>query len=381
MSSIQTEVFSVNDIIQNFCIEGDFAEAKIFGSGHINDTFYIKNNRENLPDYLLQRINHHVFKDVSGVIDNIYMVTSHLKNKLKETYGDDVDKRVLSLIPAKDKKLFVKDNNGNFWRMYIFMSGSKSYDVVTNDRQAREGGRAFGEFQSLLSDMNPQLLSETIVDFHNIIKRLKDFYVALENDELGRKASIAKEIEFIKNREEEMSTIYNWGKAGLIPQRITHNDTKFNNILFDRDDKAQCIIDLDTVMSGYVAYDFGDAIRTLINTTVEDEQDLSKIQLNIPLFKAYTEGYSETASSFINTKEVDSLFYGMMLLPYMQGVRFLTDYLQGDTYFKTAYPEHNLIRTQSQFYLLNKMEEEKDLLSEIIQESFFNDNNPSTLLA
>lgn len=370
MSSIQTEAFSVNEIIQNFCIEGDFAEAKIFGSGHINDTFYIKNNQQDLPDYLLQRINHHVFKDVSGVIDNIYMVTSHLKNKLRETYGDDVDKRVLSLIPAKDKKLFVKDSNGNFWRMYIFMSGSKSYDIVTSDKQAREGGKAFGEFQSLLSDMNPQLLSETIVDFHNIIKRLKDFHIALENDELGRKALVAQEIEFIKAREEEMSTIYNWGKAGSIPQRITHNDTKFNNILFDRDDKAQCIIDLDTVMSGYIAYDFGDAIRTLINTTVEDEQDLSKIQLNIPLFKAYTKGYSETASSFITTKEVDSLYYGMMLLPYMQGVRFLTDYLQGDTYFKTAYTEHNLIRTKAQFYLLSKMEEEKDLLSEIIQESF-----------
>jgi hypothetical protein len=370
MSSIQTEVFSVNDIIQNFCIEGNFSEAKIFGSGHINDTFLVKNTQVDQPDYLLQRINHHVFKDVSGVIDNIYMVTSHLKNKLKEVYGNGVDKRVLSLIPAKDRKLFVKDSNGNFWRMYIFMTGAKSYDLVTSDKQAREGGRAFGEFQSLLSDMNPKLLSETIVDFHNIIKRLKDFDIALENDVLGRKASIADEIAFIRKREDEMSTIYKWGKADLIPQRITHNDTKFNNILFDRDDKAQCIIDLDTVMSGYIAYDFGDAIRTLINTTVEDEQELSKIHLNIPLFKAYTEGYAEKASGFITPKEVDSLYFGMMLLPYMQGVRFLTDYLQGDTYFKTAYQEHNLIRTQAQFHLLSKMEDEKDLLSEIIQESF-----------
>jgi Ser/Thr protein kinase RdoA (MazF antagonist) len=166
-----------------------------------------------------------------------------------------------------------------------------------------------------------------------------------------------------------MSVIYNWGRAGVLPKRITHNDTKFNNILFDADDNAECVIDLDTVMSGHVAYDFGDAIRTIINTTVEDEPDLDKIQINIPLFKAYAEGYINEAHAFLTYKEVESLFLGTMLLPYMQGVRFLTDYLQGDTYFKTAYPGHNLIRAKAQFQLLTKLEEQDQLLRRIIADT------------
>lgn len=364
-----TKAFDIPAIIDKFSIVGSIAEAEAFGNGHINDTFLLKNADPSNPDYLLQRVNHHVFKDVPGLMNNIDLVTTHLKNKLEAGLGDDADKQVLCLIPANDEKLYHQDAEGNFWRVYIFLSGSRSYDIVLTGQQAYEGGKAFGHFQSQLSDMDTDDLSETIVDFHNIQKRLKDLHIAIKENVAGRVASVLPEIEFIKDREEVMSVIYNWGKSGVLPQRITHNDTKFNNVLFDADDKAVCVIDLDTVMAGHIAYDFGDAIRTIINTAAEDEADLQKIQINVSLFKAYVEGYIKEASSFLTDKEIESLFLGVMLLPYMQGVRFLTDHLQGDTYFKIAYPGHNLVRAKAQFRLLTKLEEQHQLLRQIITDT------------
>lgn len=354
MSVNASQDLNIYNIIKNFCIDGEFMPPKKFGSGHINDSFLIRNKSRLGQDYLLQKINHHVFKDVSGVINNI-KVTAHLKNKMSEQIGDKVDDRVLSLIPARDRQFFIKDEAGDYWRMYLFIRDSKSYDIVTSEKQAYEGGKALGNFHCLLSDMDPALLSETIVDFHNIQKRLKDLYFAIDKNEFSRKPVVEEEIAFIKDRESTMSAIYNWGQAGLLPKRIIHNDTKFNNILFDQDDKVQCIVDLDTVMSGYIAYDFGDAVRTLINSTTEDEPDLKKTELKISRFKAYTEGYLRETDQFLTDKEKESLSLGVLLFPYMQGVRFLTDYLQGDTYFKTAYPEHNLVRTKTQFELLKKL--------------------------
>jgi Ser/Thr protein kinase RdoA (MazF antagonist) len=369
MSLTDPITFNISSIVKNFNITGEIAEAEAFGNGHINDTFLLKNKDLNSPDYLLQRINHHVFKDVPKLIDNIHLVTSYLKNKMLPGLEPGKNQKVLKLISTTDEKLFYKDERGNYWRVYIFLAGSRSYDIVNTEQQAYEGGKAFGYFQTLLSDMDPEQLSETIVDFHNIQKRLNDLHIAIKEDLLGRVAEVEAEINFISERERGMSVIYNWGRAGILPKRITHNDTKFNNILFDADDNAECVIDLDTVMSGHVAYDFGDAIRTIINTTAEDEPDVDKIQINIPLFKAYAEGYINEAHAFLTDTEVESLFLGTMLLPYMQGVRFLTDYLQGDTYFKTAYPGHNLVRAKAQFQLLTKLEEQGLLLSQIITDT------------
>nr|WP_294947032.1 aminoglycoside phosphotransferase family protein [uncultured Mucilaginibacter sp.] len=369
MSLIDPNTFNISSIVKNFNISGEVADAEAFGNGHINDTFLLKNKVPDCPDYLLQRINHHVFKDVPRLIDNIDLVTSYLKNKMLPGVNAGKNQKVLKLISTLDDKLFYKDGAGNYWRVYIFLAGSRSYDVVLTEQQAYEGGKAFGYFQTLLSDMDPQQLSETIIDFHNIQKRLNDLDIAIKEDVLGRIAGVSAEIDFIARREQGMSVIYNWGQLGLLPKRITHNDTKFNNILFDANDKAECVIDLDTVMPGHVAYDFGDAIRTIINTTVEDEPDLKKIQINIALFKAYVEGYINEAHAFLTDREVESLFLGAMLLPYMQGVRFLTDYLQGDTYFKTAYPGHNLVRAKAQFQLLIKLEEQDQLLRQIIADT------------
>ena len=361
--------FDMDSIVQSFCMDGKIVEIRGYGSGHINDTFLLVNKDLGSPDYLLQRINHYVFKDVPGLINNIDLVTAHLKKKMPLGLGENVNQKVLSLIPAKDGKLFYKDEDGNYWRVYLFLSGSRSYDIVSTEIQARECGKAFGFFQSLLSDMNPQLLSETIADFHNIHKRLADFHQAVEQDSMNRLSSLSAEVQFITEREQAMSVIYQWGQAGLLPKRITHNDTKFNNVLFDQNDKVKCVIDLDTVMAGYVAYDFGDAIRTIINSASEDEPDLYKIQLNMHLFKAYTQGYINKSIDFLEEKEIESLYHGVMLFPYMQGVRFLTDYLQGDTYYKIAYPEHNLIRTKAQLQLLVKLEEQSEAINQIISEA------------
>ena len=368
---MSTAIFSISkiqNIAKNFAIEGDIESAKPFGSGHINDTIFIKNAETNSPDYLLQRINHHIFRDVEGVVVNIARVSAHLDHKLNgEFKTENGVERVLTLIPTLKGSLFFKDEDGNFWRMYHFIEDSVSYDLVSSAKQAYEGGEAFGRFQRMLADMDATLLTETLPNFHNIKFRLNNFYQALADDVKGRVKEIPEEIELIKSYEEFMCSLYEMGQAGKLPTRITHNDTKFNNILFDKNDRVICIIDLDTVMPGYVAYDFGDAIRSLVNTAEEDEADISKINVNMSLFKAYTEGYLKEAGNFLTPEEVESLYLAVFLFPYMQGIRFLTDYLQGDTYYKTAYPTHNLVRTRSQFQLFKKLWSYKSEIKSIIE--------------
>ncbi|HET8827910.1 MAG TPA: aminoglycoside phosphotransferase family protein, partial [Pelobium sp.] len=246
---------------------------------------------------------------------------------------------------------------------------SISYDLVESPKQAFEGGEAFGRFQLMLADMDPALLTETLVNFHNVTFRLANYKKALGADIANRAKDVSEEIALIKEHEEWMCSLYKMGEDGLLPKRITHNDTKFNNILFDKNDNVICIIDLDTVMPGYVAYDFGDAIRTLVNTAEEDEADLSKINVNMPLFKAYTDGYLKEAVNFLTKDELKSLYYAVFLFPYMQAVRFLTDYLQGDTYYKIAYAEHNLVRTKAQFKLFNELYAQKEEISKVLEES------------
>ncbi|SMO64209.1 phosphotransferase enzyme family protein [Solitalea koreensis] len=356
------EVFNIEKIIFEFSIQGSISLIKPYGSGHINDTYFLKNQNSDYPDYLLQRINHHIFKDVPALMQNVQRVIDHLRSKLIN------DKEVMTIVPLKSGMLYHEDEQGNFWRMYHYLPNTKSYDLLENEHQAYEGGKAFGRFQALLADMDASLLQETIPNFHNIEMRLECFHQSLTEDAVGRKSEVGNEIAYIVEREEGMKKLLNLGKRGVLPLRITHNDTKFNNVLLDSNDKAQCVIDLDTVMPGYVAYDFGDAIRTIINTASEDEKDLNKIQLNIKLFEAYTKGYFEEAGTMLTSAEIESLIMGVLLFPYMQAVRFLTDYIDGDTYYKIAFEKHNLQRARAQLQLLLKMEEQEDALNEIIQE-------------
>jgi Ser/Thr protein kinase RdoA (MazF antagonist) len=358
----------ITHILSNFCIE-DTSLIQPYGSGHINDTYYVKSAKEGGVDYLLQKINHQIFKDVPGLMENIKLVTAHLKQKLAEIPSSNPDVEVLTLVPAKDNTFYYCDPSGNYWRVYHFLK-TNSYDILQTEKQAFEGGRAFGKFQALLVDLDTSLIVETIPDFHHITKRLKRFQEAVQADVANRVKESMPEITFIQERMEEMSTALHSGSGGPLPLRIIHNDTKINNVLLDENDHAQCVIDLDTVMPGYVAYDFGDAIRTIINGAAEDEKDLDKIKLNIPLFKAYGEGYYEEAKVFLTDGEAKSLLTGAFLITYEQAVRFLTDYLEGDTYYKIQFPLHNLQRTRAQLELLRKMEVSRQTLKDIMDHLF-----------
>jgi len=350
-----------------FDIEGEVRKIGPFGSGHINDTFRVETDRPGGKNYLLQRINHRVFPNVEGLMQNTKIVLAHLKAKLAHLGEAQVEKATLTLIPTKGGGLYHRDEAGNYWRMFLLLEGTKSYDIVTTAAQAYAGGRAFGEFQKLLADLDANKLVEVLPNFQNIAFRLDNLKKAAERDVAGRLGEVRNILGEVLEREADMRTVLEMGLRGELPLRITHNDTKFNNVLLDQNDQVQCVIDLDTVMPGYVAYDFGDAVRNIINPAAEDEADLSKIVLNIPLFKAYTEGYMSEAEAFLTEAETESLLHGVFMVAYMQVVRFLTDYLEGDTYYKTHYPGHNLVRTKAQFKLVRELERHRDLLADILQ--------------
>jgi len=356
----------LSDLISKFDIDAEIASVKPFGSGHINDTYRVFNADAGGHDYLLQRINHYVFKHVPQLMSNLVRVTGHLKHKLSSLSKEELERSVLTVIETRDHYPYYLDSDGNYWRMFYFLKDTKSYDQVTTAKQAFEGGHAFGTFQALLSDLDAGKIKDTIPNFHNIEYRLNNLHNAIRADKANRVRYVGGEIAFIDQHANEMSEIMRLGKAGILPLRIVHNDTKFNNVLLDSDDKAQCVIDLDTVMPGYVAYDFGDSIRSIINTTAEDEADTDMISLNIPLFEAYAKGYLKAAADFITEKEINSLIKGVLLLPYIQAVRFLTDYLEGDVYFKINSPDHNLQRTKAQLTLVKRLLVAKYKLEEII---------------
>ncbi len=369
---MKSEVMSTNTIensilsAEKFKIEGNIVSSVPFGSGHINDTFKIVTDSDKKEQYLLQRINHHVFRNVDGLMDNIEKVCLHLKQKLAHLGQEEVAKRTMTLIPTWDGQHYYKDEQGDYWRVFILIPDTRSYDILETTDQAFSGGMAFGQFQKQLSDLDPTTIVEVLPNFHNIEFRMNNLREAIANDGVGRVAEVQDLLDYIFEREDKMRTILELGRANKLPLRITHNDTKFNNVLLDSNDQVQCVIDLDTVMPGYVAYDFGDAIRTIINSAAEDEADLSKIVLNVPLFEAFTAGYLSEAKEFLNETEVESLIHGVHLLPYMQAVRFLTDYIDGDTYYKIAYPEHNLVRTKAQLKLVQELEANHKVLTDIL---------------
>jgi thiamine kinase-like enzyme len=368
-------VYNFSDIIAHFNIEGDDFEVLPFGSGHINDTFRVKSKSGQHPGYLLQKINNFVFKDIDVLMGNMVRIINHLKEKIARIPGGNPDKETLTLVKGNNDKYYYKDNQDNYWRVTRFLENTRSYDLVTTGQQAHQGGVAFGRFQYLLADLDPAVIIDIIPDFLNIEKRLNDFNDAVKNDKAGRLKTALPEVEFLNSRAAAMNDILNMAKAGMLPLRITHNDTKFNNILLDKDNNIQCVIDLDTVMAGYVAYDFGDAIRSIINKAAEDEKNLDAIQLNIPLFTEFTKGYLSQTRSFLTEPELRSLIMGVLLLPYMQAVRFLTDYLEGDVYYKTHFADHNLQRTRAQMQLFKMLELNRKGLTEIVNNEWLRLNS------
>lgn len=346
-------------IIGNFEIDGSFAHAETIDAGHINDTFLVKTRKPECPDYILQRINHNIFKDVDNLMNNIQRVSRHIQTKLQQD-KETQNQKYLKLVKSKHQKFYHQDADGNYWRCYVYVPNQSAGLTDITPKMAFEGGKALGKFQALLADLPGNPLHETIPEFHNLENRLRAFDDAVGHDPANRVKSVEKEISAFKSRANEMLIVHQLGKQGEFPLRVTHNDTKFNNILFDENEEAICIIDLDTVMNGYVLYDFGDAIRTLCNTANEDEADLEKVNFNFELFQWFSKGFLTETHQVLRKKEIDYLAFSAKLMTYIIGLRFLTDYLLGDVYYKTECENHNLIRVRNQLKLLSEMEKSYD---------------------
>jgi hypothetical protein len=359
--------YDLKYIFEQFTANGTYQSGEPYGSGHIHDTFKVETAEPDKDNYILQRLNNKIFRNIPELQQNIERVTVHLNHKLSKIPGANIKRECLTLIPVKDGKSWIIDKDGNYWRMYIFISNHRSYNIVDSTDKAFEGGKAIGRFQAMLSDMPGGPLFETIPKFHDIENRLRILEEKIKADPVGRVSELEYEIREYLSRGEEMKTILKLGREGKIPSRITHNDTKFNNILLDENDKALCVIDLDTVMPGYVHYDFGDAIRTVTNTAAEDEKDLTKVEMNIDLFEAYARGYLSETGKTLNSTEIEYLAFAPKLITYTIGVRFLTDYIDGDNYFKIHHKFHNLQRTRAQLKLVMSMERQYEEMKKIIK--------------
>lgn len=344
----------LHDIVAVFDIQGTVTEIKPLGDGLINDT-YIVRTAGDTPDYVLQRINHAIFTDVDGLQANIDAVTGHIRRKLQQAGATDIDRRVLRFIPTRPTgKTYYLDADGNYWRVSQFIPGSHTLSAVTPET-AYITGVAFGNFQSMLTDIDRQL-GESIPRFHDMEYRLQQLRDAVAADPVGRCKEVAAELAEIDRRATDMCAAEQLHRDGLLPKRICHCDTKVNNMLFDNHDQVLCVIDLDTVMPSYIFSDYGDFLRTAANTGAEDDPDLSRVSFDMDIFRAFTRGYLESTRQFLLPVEIEHLPYAAALFPYMQAVRFLADYINGDTYYKTAYPDHNLVRTRAQLQLLYSIE-------------------------
>ena len=349
---------------QQFEQVGRVKNIRPYGSGHINDTFLVEGER----NFILQRMNRNIFSKPEEVMENILGVTTFLKKKIAEAGGDE-QRETLTVIPARDQKAFFLDEQGEYWRMYYLIEDAKTYDQVEKDEDFYESALAFGRFQQMLADYPAETLHETIAGFHDTKARYEVFLKAVEEDVCGRAENAAEEIEFFRARKETACVLGDMLAEGKMPLRVTHNDTKLNNIMVDNQTrKGICVIDLDTVMPGLAAYDFGDAIRFGASTAAEDEQDLSKVSCDLRLFRIYTEGFLLGCAGNLTDTEIAMLPMGAKVMTYENGIRFLTDYLKGDVYFKIHREEHNLDRSRTQRKLVADMEEKWEKMQEIVRE-------------
>lgn len=347
---------TLEDIAAHFVLPSPIGRIIPYGSGHINDTFCIYDTTQTIPLYILQRINHQVFTNIPLLKTTTARITEHIRSKLRQKTNTDLHRAVLTPLATKTGEFFFLDADGNYWGMYLFIQGSVLYDTVRSDRQAYQAGTMFGRFIRLLADFPTSELHESIPNFHNMIVRLEQFYEAQEQDRAKRTKIVQSEIDFVTARVDSMTSLQNNLANGLLPQRITHNDTKLNNILFDAAGNALCVIDLDTVMPGLVHYDFGDSIRSIASSSAEDETDPSRICLNLAFYTAYTRGFLEELHTILTPFEQTTLAFGAQYMTFIMGLRFLTDYLNGDVYYKIHYAQHNITRARSQFALLRDME-------------------------
>lgn len=355
----------IENIVAAFEVEGNVVDYVPFGNGHINETKLV--TMDNGVQFVLQRINKNVFKRPDLLMENYVGVTKFIRAKIEEMGGDPL-REVLNAIPAKDGKPFTIDEEGQYWRLLVYVTDSMSYDKVERPEQFYDSAVSFGDFQYMLRDYPAHTLHETIVNFHNTPDRFRQLSEAIANDAKGRLAEVAAEVEFAKAREEFAGTLERAHAEGKLPLRVTHNDTKLNNILFDTNTgKALCVVDLDTIMPGYSVNDFGDSIRFGATTALEDETDLSKVNFDISLYELYVKGFIEGAKGGLTEGELEMLPIGAIMMTFECGMRFLADYLNGDTYFRIHRPSHNLDRCRNQFKLVADMEAHLDEMKAIVK--------------
>ncbi|MEP3838497.1 MAG: aminoglycoside phosphotransferase family protein [Algibacter sp.] len=354
------EVENLKEIFDQFQHLNVYESYKELSSGHINDTYLIITKTR--PYFVLQRINHSVFKDVAGLINNKVAISQHIKSKLKES-----KKQVLDFVKSNDDNSYYKDIKGNYWSLMYYIDNSVTYETVNDIEIAYEGGKLFGEFLNLTSDFDTSQLTEVIPKFHNMSFRYSQFQSALQSAAKERLFKATETINMVTELKEEMHILQNLKESGDIKLRVTHNDTKISNALFTKDNKGLCVIDTDTVMPGIVHYDFGDAIRTICNSAAEDEANLDLVNFNFDFYKAYTRGFLEEIQSSLTDLEIKYLPLGAKTMTYIMALRFLTDYLNNDIYYKIKYEDHNLVRAKNQLKLIESFSEKiKEIQQEII---------------
>ena len=364
---------TVREAIDGFKLHGELKECIRYGSGHINDTYRLTyETSQGTKRYILQRMSRNIFKKPVELMENISGVTSWLRKKIIEN-GGDPERETLTLVKSQTGLPYFVDSDGEYWRVYLFIEGATCYDAVKDDNDFYQSAVAFGHFQQLLADYPAETLHETIKNFHNTPDRLEKFKKAVAEDVCGRAASVQKEIDFIMEREELTHALYDMQLDGRLPLRVTHNDTKLNNIMIDdATGKAICVIDLDTVMPGLAMNDFGDSIRFGASTALEDETDLTKVSCSMELFELYTKGFLKGCGGKLTSKEIELMPMGAKVMTFECGMRFLTDYLQGDKYFKIHREGQNLDRCRTQFKLVEDMEQKWYTMNEIVKK--YSDN-------
>ena len=353
-------------IASQFQLEAPIRTIESLGDGFINDTFIIKTEGV-AHDYILQRKNKNIFPDIPAMMENIRKVTDHIRKGVIARGGNPM-REVMTVVSTIDNQLYYVDTEGDYWAVSIFIDKTIAYNKADSEALARKGGEGIGKFQAQLANFT-EPLAETIKGFHNIRYRFEQWDETLKNDAADRKKDLAQEIEWVETRRKEMLDFWTLFEKGIIPKRVTHNDTKINNILFDQTGEVLCAIDLDTVMASTSLNDFGDAIRSYTNTGDEDDKDLSRVSMSLGMFEAYTDGYLSQRAKQLNQTEIDYLAFSARYITFEQVMRFLMDYIDGDHYYKIKYPDHNLVRTRAQYKLLQSMEEQYSKMYQIVKDT------------
>lgn len=351
------------NIEKHFSFEGTVKEIRPLGEGLINDTFFVETKNDS-PNYILQRKNKNIFQNIPDMMENIEKVTTHLKKKIIALGGDPL-RQALTVTPSIDGKLYYKDENDDYWAACLFIEDTITYQYANSPQLAAQGGKGIGKFQSMLSDMK-EPLTNILPGFHDMRYRLQQWDETLQRDPVSRKNLVEQEIEWIESRREEMLSLWMKFESGEIPTRVTHNDTKISNILFDQQGDVLCVIDLDTVLNSMCLNDYGDAIRSYTNAGKEDDENIDNVYIKLDIFKGYTKGYLSEAMTFLTPVEIENLVLSAKYITFEQILRFLMDYIDGDNYYKVTSQTHNLVRTRAQYKLLQSMEQNENEMQDIV---------------